>query len=139
MIPKSLKRMSVQAFVWIVLLVPAAASAQFTERIQQGLNTAGQPAGLTGGPTLEVMIGRIIGIVLGATGVILLGLLIYAGVLWMTAGGDKEKVTKARGMIFNAIIGLVITILAFAISEFVINRIIEIQSGTTDAGGVSPT
>jgi len=118
--------------------MPVAASAQFTDRVKQGLNTAGEPAGLVGGAGLETMIGRIINIVLGAAGVVLLGLLLYAGFLWMTAGGDKEKVTKARGMIFNAIIGLLITVLAFAISEFVINRLIEIQAGG-GAISTSPT
>jgi hypothetical protein len=112
------------------MFVPGAASAQqFTERIRGGLQTAGEPAGLSGGAKLETMIGGIINIALGTVGVILLALLIYAGFLWMTAGGDTDKVKTARGIIFNAIIGLLITVLAFAISEFVIERLIEIQAG----------
>jgi hypothetical protein len=139
MIRHPFKRLFLVPFAWICALVPTAASAQFTTRVKEGLKAAGDPAGLSGGPGLEAMIGSIINIVLGTVGVILLGLMIYAGFLWMTAGGDKEKVTKARGMIFNAFMGLIIVVLAYAIAEFVIDRVIEIQSGVSVSGtDVSP-
>lgn len=130
MIPKSFRHLGTYLWVWAFLFIPGAASAQqFTERIRGGLRTAGEPAGLAEGAGLETMIGRIISIVLGTVGVLLLVLLIYAGFLWMTAGGDTEKVKTARGMIFNAVIGLIITVLAFAIADFVVERLIEIQTG----------
>jgi hypothetical protein len=45
--------------------------------------------------------------------------LTWGGILWTTSGGDKEKVDKARKTIIYAIIGLVVTVLAYAIVNFV--------------------
>ena len=39
-------------------------------------------------------------------------MLILAGFFWVTAGGDPQNVTKARQMLTNAVIGLVIALLA---------------------------
>lgn len=41
--------------------------------------------------------------------------LIFGGFLYLTAGGDAERVTKAKTTIVNAVIGIVVIALAFAI------------------------
>lgn len=38
--------------------------------------------------------------------------LIYAGFLWITAGGDPNSATKARTMLINALIGVGVALLA---------------------------
>jgi hypothetical protein len=47
--------------------------------------------------------------------------MIYAGILWMTAQGNDQKVEKAKQMITEAIVGLIIVVAAYAIAYFVIN------------------
>ncbi len=49
--------------------------------------------------------------------------LIYAGFLWVTAGGNPENVTKARQMLINALIGVAIALLAKGL-VFVVRGII---------------
>ena len=71
------------------------------------------------------MIGMIINILLGFLGVVFLILIIYGGITWMTAGGNEEKVTKARTRMINAVIGLVIVMIAYGITYFVISRLKE--------------
>ena len=39
----------------------------------------------------------------------------------MTAGGNEEKVTKARTRVINGIIGLAITVLAFILTNALFN------------------
>ena len=39
-------------------------------------------------------------------------MMIYAGFLWVTAGGNPEGATKGKQMLTNAIIGLVVALLA---------------------------
>lgn len=56
---------------------------------------------------------------LSVIGVVFLGMMLYAGFLWMTAAGEKEKITRARDTIIYATIGLVVTISAYAITKFV--------------------
>jgi hypothetical protein len=70
---------------------------------------------------INAIISVIIQTVLGLLGVIFLCLIIYAGILWMTAEGDEQKIEKAQKILRNAVIGLIITVSAYAISFFVIN------------------
>lgn len=46
--------------------------------------------------------------------------IIYGGFLYLTAGGEPEKAGKGRTYIFNAVIGVVIIFVSFAIARFVI-------------------
>jgi len=80
------------------------------------------------GELLTVRIGNIIKVVLGFVGVIVVIIVVYAGFMWMTAGGTEEKVKKAQQWMINAVIGLAITLSAYAITDFVIDRLI--QAGT---------
>ena len=122
----------------MAMLAPVAAQAQFTEKIRTGVQQAGGASGIDQTESLETIIGNIIRSLLTFVGVILLLVLLYAGFLWMTAGGDSDKVKKARGMILNAVIGLVIIILSYAITDFVLARLIEATAGGSGAGGTTP-
>ncbi len=77
---------------------------------------------------LQNMIGQIINVALGFLGIIFLVLMLYAGFLWMTAQGDEGKVKKAREMITQAIIGIVIITAAFAISNFVLTSLVNVSN-----------
>ena len=66
------------------------------------------------------LIGSIIKWVLGFMGVVLAIMIIYGGILWMSAGGNTEQISKARNTIINGIIGLVIVFAAYSIARFVI-------------------
>ncbi|MDP3793310.1 MAG: hypothetical protein Q8R07_00995 [Candidatus Uhrbacteria bacterium] len=72
---------------------------------------------------LPQLIGQIINVGLSVIGLLLLVYLLYAGYLWMTSGGDEEGVKKAKVMIRNAVIGLVIITLSAVVSSFVISRL----------------
>lgn len=72
---------------------------------------------------LPVIIGNIVNIILSFLGVLLLVYLIYAGFLWMTSGGDSKKADTAKTYIQNAVIGLIIILASFAISNFVITNL----------------
>jgi len=69
------------------------------------------------------IIGLILQIALSFLGVIFLVLMVYGGYNWMTALGNEEQVKKAQEAITAAVIGLVIVILAYAISWFVIFKL----------------
>jgi len=72
---------------------------------------------------LPQFIGQIINVILSVIGLLLLVYLLYAGYLWMTSGGDEEGVKKAKIMIRNAIVGLVIITLSAVLSSFVISSL----------------
>lgn len=101
---------------------------------REGLTGTANTAGLGDTATsLPVIIGRFIYAALSLTGVIFVILMVYAGFLWMQARGKTEDIEKAKKIIETAIIGIVITALAFAITVFVISRI---SGGVTVSGEI---
>lgn len=62
---------------------------------------------------------RIINIALSILSIIAVALVIYAGFLWMTSGGDEDKIDKAKRTLKNAVIGLIIILVAWGIVWFV--------------------
>ena len=76
----------------------------------------------------RVRVGQIIGIILSFIGIIFLVLMIYAGITWMTAAGNDQQVSKAKDLMINAIIGLIIVFAAYAITAYIGN--ILTNSGT---------
>ena len=119
--------------------VPLVASAQ---EIASGLQEIGQVVKL---PSTDprVIVARVINVALSLIGIILVVLLIYAGFLYMTSGGEAAKIEKAKKIIQNAIIGLIIVLSSWAITRYVIDNLLVstgggggIQgSGTAGGGG----
>jgi TRAP-type C4-dicarboxylate transport system permease small subunit len=70
---------------------------------------------------IQTQTGRIIGVVLSFVGVIFLIMMIYAGIMWMTAQGNDQQVTKAKELLVNSIIGIIIIFAAYAITAFIGN------------------
>lgn len=77
------------------------------------------------GKQLPLVIGRIIRTILGLLGIIFVVLMVYAGFLWMTARGESEPVDKAKDIIKQSIIGVIIIFLAYALTGFVINAVVN--------------
>ncbi|MBP9762183.1 IPT/TIG domain-containing protein [Patescibacteria group bacterium] len=90
----------------------------------------------------RIIAARVINIFLGTLGTILLCLVLYAGFLWMTAGGDAEKVEKAQKTIRNAIIGLIIIVCSWGFVTFILNKLMDATGGggqiasTSDGGSL---
>lgn len=61
--------------------------------------------------------------ILYIVGIIAVIMLIIGGIRYVISGGDSKKVTDAKNTILYAIIGLIISFLAFAIVNFVISAL----------------
>lgn len=93
------------------------------------LDKAAKPTQLSG--DLTGTVGTLVKGVLAMVGTIFLVLTIYAGILWMTAAGNEEQVAKAKSIITATVIGLFITMSAYAITSFVGNRLSGNSSTTS--------
>lgn len=111
-----------------VLLLPAAAFAQLTEA-QDRLEDVGDVVGEGTQQDLPTLIGNFINVFLSILGIIFVVLVVYAGFLYMTASGEDEKVKKAKKLLTQAVIGIVIVVTAYAISSFVIDSLITATAG----------
>jgi len=73
------------------------------------------PGGASG--FLSTQVGRMVGFFLAFTGVAFMVLIIVAGTVWMNAAGNEQTVTKAKDIIIAAVVGLIITLAAYAITK----------------------
>lgn len=71
----------------------------------------------------SVIAANIIKALLAFIGVIFTILLIYGGFLYMTSAGEADKVKKAKDLIKNAIIGVLIVMTAYIITYFITTQI----------------
>jgi len=78
-----------------------------------------QGVGNDPGGFMATRIGKIIGAVLSFVGVIFMVLIVYGGLTWMTASGNEKQVEKAKNLIVQAVIGLVVVLAAYAITKFI--------------------
>ncbi len=119
----------------------AALTAQADQSLlnsQIGLNSAGQVYGGTTPEDIRVTIAKIINIVLEFLGVIFVGLTLFAGFQYMTAGGNEEQTKKAVGLIKNAVIGLLVILMAWAITRFTIRQLSRAVNNSVDYQTYSP-
>ncbi|MFA5024605.1 MAG: pilin [Patescibacteria group bacterium] len=109
----------------IFSLTTTANPAQADETLfnsQIGINGANELGQVYGNQKIDlrILVGRIINVVLGLLAVIFLALIIFAGFRYMTAGGNEEQTKKAVSLLKNAIIGLLIVLMAWAITRFTV-------------------
>ena len=93
-----------------------------------GANGAGY-----GNTSLTTLIGQLIRAILGLLSIIFFLYTLYAGFLWMTAGGESDKVDEAKDILKRSVIGLLIITSAYAISTFVVQ--IVTGGGSTPVPG----
>jgi hypothetical protein len=112
---KIIKRLSILACLLTVLILPYFV---FASGLVDNLKEVGPKAGFsanTDATSMSAIAGTVVATVLGLLGVIFIVLIVFAGITWMTAGGEEAKVEKAQKILKNAIIGLILTISATAI------------------------
>lgn len=109
-----MKKLTIILTLVAVLAVPAIASAQVN------IGNYGDTFGL-GTADLEATVINIVQWVLGFLGLIAVIMILYGGFIWITAGGNEDKVASAKKIISAAVVGLIVVLLAWAIVTFVVN------------------
>lgn len=95
------------------LVLPFAASALTIDNVGGTLTL--------GSADLKETVLNIITFVLGLLGLIAVIMILYGGFVWLTAGGNEDKVGSAKKIISAAIVGLIVILLSWAIVTFVVN------------------
>lgn len=101
------------------LALPAIASAAVT------IENVGGSLGL-GSADLKQTVLNIITFVLGLLGLIAVIMILYGGFIWLTAGGNEDKVSSAKRIISSAIVGLVVILISWAIVNFVVRSTVNV-------------
>ena len=74
---------------------------------------------------IRMVIAKIIRAALGLIGLVAVALTIYGGYMYMTSEGNEEKITTAKRILKNMVIGLAIILSALGIVQFVIRAILN--------------
>jgi hypothetical protein len=89
-----------------------------------GLSDVGANSGLSTQP-LGVTIGKIVSAILGFLGIVSFIIIFYAGFLWMTARGNEDQVERAKAVMRNGLIGLIIILTSYSLTQFVLSRLLS--------------
>ena len=130
----------------LLALTPSAALAQTTcigNAVNCGLQNSGSnglsfgslfgafSGGLTSETTLSGLIFAVIQLMLILSGMIAVVFVIIGGYQYITSGGNEEQAEKGKKAIINAIIGLVVVMLAYAIVTIIADTLTNSKYSTT--------
>jgi|WetSurMetagenome_2_1015567.scaffolds.fasta_scaffold19938_3 hypothetical protein len=79
----------------------------------------------------KVVAVNIIHIVLGFLGLLAVIMILIGGFKWMTAAGNEDSIAEAKKILIAAIIGLLIILASWAITNFVITQFLNAMNTTT--------
>jgi hypothetical protein len=109
------------------IALPAVTFAQSDELSADDVGiTAIEESGLklSGGDVRQTA-ARLINVALGFLGIIAVIIVLIGGFKYMLSGGNEEKTSEARKLMISGLIGLAIILSAWAITTFVLSRLIE--------------
>lgn len=108
------------------VVIPAVTFAQTAADPygQNAVDPAQSGLNLSGGDVRQTA-ARLINVALGFLGIIAVIIVLIGGFKYMLSGGDQSKTEEARKLIVSGIIGLAIILSAWAITSFVMSRLVE--------------
>jgi len=125
---------------FLVMLLPLEAAAygtsvDFPSSELDPLNVSNITS--TGEPyrAISVVIGRIIKALLGVVGAVALLMIVYGGMMMLTAAGSPDKVKKGKDVLTWAIIGSIVVLTSYMMVDYIINAIVEGGPGGSTSGG----
>ena len=79
----------------------------------------------TGYTDLNDLIIDALNLLIGAAAVVCVAVLIFSGIMYITASGDEAKIEKATKSLTYAIVGLVIAFIAVLLVQFVLKNVLQ--------------
>jgi len=98
---------------------PATAALNF-KNVGTGITKTASSAGVPSSNLISIAV-SVIKALLGLIGIVFFIFIIYGGFLWMTGAraGKEKEIGRAKSLIINAIIGLLIITTAYAVTSYV--------------------
>lgn len=105
------------------------------EAVNLGLTPQVEGALGLGTADIRITAARIIRNFFGLLGIVAVVIILYGGFLWMTSQGEEAQIDKAKKVIINGVIGLAIMLMAVAITQFIITRLLYATGAYGGPGG----
>ena len=119
-----MKKQLLSLFILLGALAPMGAFGQSADFGTDYLTGIG-----LGSQDIRVTVVNLIRVALGILGVIVMVIIIAGGFRWMTAGGNDDAIAQAKKIISAGITGLIIIIVAYALTTWVFNSILDATAG----------
>ena len=106
------------AFKFILALILLTGGLLFVQTVfaqDFGTDVVGENIALADAGDPRVVATKIIRIALGFLGIIAVCIVLYGGFMWMTAGGNSEKVKKGRDTLIWATLGLLVIFSSYTV------------------------
>lgn len=103
----------------LLVATPVFGQDLLTDLNKQNQAFAGQKGANLSDADPRIVAAKIVKILLSVTGVALTAWTFYGGLLIFTAAGDSEKIDRAKSVISNGVIGLILVLSAYSITWFV--------------------
>jgi len=108
------------SFLFVLALALSLTSVAFAQAptspiIPPGFEANNMVGNITNTDTLVGVIMGLVNWIAWFVGLLAVLMGLYAGILFITAGGNAETVTKARNILLYAIVGIAVAILAFSL------------------------
>ena len=87
--------------------------------------------GLASNGDLPTVVINIVNILLSLLGLVAVVFIIFGGYTYLTAAGNQQRLDQAKGIIKNAVIGMVIVLLSYAITSFFFNTTVNVTTTPT--------
>jgi len=120
------------------MLAPSLAPARAQNTAAQDILNFTEDTAVAGGlkaekgaPDKEIydVVANVINVILGLVGIIFFIQIFWSGTRWMTSGGNEQAIEEAKSTIKHSIIGVVITLVAFGITNFIFNQVVGVATG----------
>ncbi len=80
------------------------------------------------------VVAKVISVAAGFMGILFTGLVFYAGFLWLSSGGNEEKIGKAKKIIIYSSIGSILCLSAWSIT-YLVTSSLDVATSTVPVDG----
>ncbi|HEX6416030.1 MAG TPA: hypothetical protein VFZ62_00715 [Candidatus Saccharimonadales bacterium] len=138
MVRRQFARLSVlsMATLSVASIVFAPFSMAFEQTMQDGADSArgiDQAVDLFGASGIFTTVTNVLLFIVGAISVIMV---VIGGLRYVLSGGNSSNITTAKNTILYAIVGLIVSLLAYALVNFVITSFVPSGAGSTGGTNV---
>lgn len=119
---KSTKTLIVGIFALLLLITPFQVFGQ-TDGLGATRSEASSTLNRLPFSDARQVIGFAINVLMSFIGAIMFALVVYGGVLWMTAQGNGEKIDKAKNIIIWAALGVAAMMVSYVVVQYVFTEL----------------
>ena len=123
-----LKYIKVTLIIFCLLNLLSLSQIAFAQNyILEGMDIIEEPLGM-GSKDLRIVAAELINEAVALLGILSVVIVIISGFMWMLAGGDDEKVGKAKKTLVSGLIGLILIIASFSLANFILSSLLSAVS-----------